>query len=232
MSAPAWHARFAARTPEEADRRRFGLWALAALIVLLPLWWLFGADLAAALLRPVASGVLGLFGLGGGVRVGEDGGWIVGTGLAMHGETGAFDLNLSRELVRRLFLGVPLFAAFMIAPPHAARPWRAALIGAVGMAVLFLVSLVLVCWGEIAPLLDPDLPASRATAVRPAGEPLAPLVAQVVLIGRYLALSAAPLAVAVILWAVLNPAGRHALLGALEAEPSTADVDVNDAPKA
>lgn len=227
----AWTARFAARTPEEADRRRFGLWALVALIVLLPPWWLFGADMAAAALRPVASAWLSLFGLGGGVTVAENGAWVVGTGLPLQGRSGTFDLHLSREMVRRLFVGVPLFAAFMIAPPRAPRPWRAAGIGAVTMIVLFLVSLVLVCWGEIAPLLNPDLATSRSLAIRLAGEPLSPLLAQVALIGRYLALSAAPLAVSVILWAALNPAGRHALLGALEAGPSADAAPVSDDPK-
>ena len=60
-----WREALRAKTPEEEARRRFGLWALGALIVLLPLWWWVGADLAAAALRPVTAVFLRLFGLSG-----------------------------------------------------------------------------------------------------------------------------------------------------------------------
>ncbi len=215
--ARGWRGRMAARTPEEADRRRFGLWVLAALIVLLPPWWLWGADLAAAGLKPLAALTLGLFGLPGGVAEVE-GGWRVATGLPLaDGSGNTLAYPVSQELLRRLLLGVPLFAAFMIAPPRAPRPWRAAAIGAVVLALLFVLSMTAFVWGELAPLLNPALaPADAPSAGGLAAPPLSPLAAQVALIGRYLAMSVAPLIVAVVLWAVLNPLGRAALLGSLE----------------
>ena len=42
--------------------------------------------------------------------------------------------------------------------------------------------------------------------------------AQVAIVGRYLALSVAPLILAVVTWAAVNPAGRETLLGALSEE--------------
>ena len=121
-----WREAVRAKTPEEAARRRFGLWALGALIVFLPLWWWIGADLAAAVLRPVAA----------------------------------------------------------------------------------------VVWGEIAPMLNPAL-ATQPGGARLVGEPLNPMAAQIAIVGRYLALSVAPLVLAVVTWAAVNPEGRETLLGAL-----------------
>ncbi len=215
--AGGWRARLAARTPEEADRRRFGLWVLAALIVLLPPWWLWGADLAAAALKPLAALTLAMFGLPGGVTATE-GGWGVATGLPLADGSGAtLVYPVSHEILRRLLLGVPLFAAFMIAPPRSLRPWRAVAIGTVVLALLFVLSLTAFVWGQIAPLLNPALaPAEAPSAGGLAAPPLSPIAAQVALIGRYLAMSVAPLIVAVVLWAVLNPRGRAALLGSLE----------------
>ena len=79
-------SRFAARTPEEAARRRFGVWAGLALVVLLPLWWMWGADVVAGLLRPVVGLVLRLFGLTGRIDVLEGGDWSIGTYLTQGGE--------------------------------------------------------------------------------------------------------------------------------------------------
>jgi len=219
MSGPAggWRGRLAARTPEEADRRRFGLWVLAALIVLLPPWWLWGADLAAAGLKPLAGLTLRLFGLPGGIADMESG-WGVATGLPLADGSGAtLTYPVSHEILRRLLLGVPLFAAFMIAPPRSSRPWRAVAIGTIVLALLFVLSLTAFVWGQVAPLLNPDLaPAGAPSAGGLAAPPLSPIAAQVALIGRYLAMSVAPLIVAVVLWAVLNTRGREALLGALD----------------
>ena len=215
---PSLRQRLAAQTPEEADRRRFGLWALSALIVLLPLWWFLGADLAAAALRPLASAVLGLFGLTGGIAIGPDHSWMISTGLPLADGSGR-DLvyGVTDHTVRRLLVSVPLFLAFMIAPPRTDRPVRAVLIGLAVLVVLFLASLTAFVWGEIAPMLNPALAGYGTEGTqRVAAPPLSPLAAQVALIGRYLALSVAPLIVTVVLWAALNPRGRAALLGALE----------------
>ena len=215
---PGWRERFAARTPEEADRRRFGLWVLIALILLLPPWWMWGADLAAAGLRPLAGLTLWLFGMTGEISVGAEGGWGVATGLELaDGSGNTLRYPVSQEVLRRLLLGAPLFAAFMIAPPRSERRWRAALIGLIVLAVLFVLSLTAFVWGEIAPMLNPDLaPAGSSPGPLLAAPPLHPLAAQVALIARYLAISVAPLIVSVVLWAVLNPRGREALLGALD----------------
>ncbi|WP_336979142.1 hypothetical protein [Brevundimonas nasdae] len=73
--------RLTARTPEDTARRRFALWAGLSLIVLLPLWWIWGADLVIAALRPVAGVVFRLFCLTGAIEPMVGGGWAVGTHL-------------------------------------------------------------------------------------------------------------------------------------------------------
>lgn len=210
-----WREAIRAKTAEEQARRRFGLWALVALIVLLPLWWWVGADLAAAALRPVAALVLRLFGLNGQISNLPDGGWGIGTSIIENGRGYVF--GMPHDMVKRLLLGVPLFAAFMIAPPRTDRPVRGALIGLAVIVVVFLLSVAAVTWGEIAPMLNPDL-ATQPGGSRLTGEPLHPMAAQVAIVGRYLALSVAPLILAVVTWAAVNPAGRRTLLGALEGE--------------
>ena len=209
---------FGARTPEEADRRRFGAWVALALIIVLPVWWFGGADILIAGLRPLAHLILSLFGLKGEILARADGGWIVSTGLPMADGSGTLDYTVSKEVLRRLMLGMPLFVAFMIAPPRAARPIRAGLIGSGVLVLLFLLSLTAFLWGEIAPMLNPALAPAGAAPVRLAGEPLHPLLAQIAIVGRYVGMSVAPLIVSIILWAALNPTGRDALLGPIEAE--------------
>lgn len=218
MIPAAWRARFGSRTEEEAARRRFGLWALAALVLLLPPWWLWGADLAAAILRPLAGGAAGLFSLGR-IEVGAGGAWLVHTRMDLLGG-GAYAYDVPREVIRRLLLGFPLLAAFMIAPPRPSRPWRAAALGAAALAVVFALSLTAYVWGELAPMLNPDLAPGRAVG-RLDGSPLSPLATQVALLGRYLGMSVGPLLAAAVLWMAVNPAGRRALLG--EFEPPKAD---------
>jgi hypothetical protein len=208
----------AARTPEEVDRRRFGVWVGLALIVILPVWWFGGADIVIRGLMPVAAVVLGVFGLEGGITAGADGAWIVSTALPLADGSGTLDYTVAREVLRRLMLGVPLFVAFMIAPPRAERPVRGFLIGAGVLVLLFLLSLTAFLWGELAPMLNPALAPGGVSAIQLAGEPLHPMLAQIAIVGRYIGMSVAPLVASIILWAVLNPRGREALLGQIEAE--------------
>lgn len=207
-----------ARTSEEADRRRFGAWVGLTLVLILPVWWFGGADILIAGLRPLAAIVLSAFGLKGGVVAGTDGGWVVSTMLPLADGSGTLDYIVSKEVLRRLMLGVPLFLAFMIAPPRAERPVRGGMVGAGILIVLFLLSLTAFLWGEIAPMLNPALAAAGGAPVRLASEPLHPLLAQIAIVGRYIGMSVAPLIVSIILWAVLNPRGREALLGRIEAD--------------
>ncbi len=202
-------------SPEEAARRRFGLWALVALIILLPLWWIWGADLAAAALRPLASLVMRLFGLSGEIQVMPDGGWAVGTGLTRAGQPMVFPVP--QEVLRRLLLGVPLVAAFLIAPPRPARPLRVVLICGIVLALLFTLSLTGVVWGELARQMNPE-PAGVGPAVTAAFDQpaLHPLLERIAVLARYLALSVAPLLIAVILWASLNRAGFRTLVAEVE----------------
>ncbi|MGV3578767.1 exosortase H-associated membrane protein [Brevundimonas sp.] len=203
-------ARFAARTPEEAARRRFGLWAGLSLIVLLPLWWMWGADIVAAVLRPFAGLMVRLFGLTGEIRILADGDWVVGTPLTRGGQP--VDYTLSEGFIRRVLLSVPLLAAFLIAPPRPPRPWRAVGISALVLAIVFAVSIAAEVWGNLAPMLDPGT-ATAASASTPLDQPpLNPVFAQIARIGRYIALSIAPLLSALVLWAILNPAGMKTLV--------------------
>ncbi|WP_292260077.1 exosortase H-associated membrane protein [Brevundimonas sp.] len=214
-----WRDMLRARTNEEAARRRFGLWALCALVVLLPLWWWVGADLAAAVLRPITGLFVRLFGLTGEIRTASDGGWLMGTRLPTASGEPYFQ-PLSHEMIRRMLLTAPLLAAFLIAPPRTVRPWRALGVGVLVTAGLFLVSATAVTWGEIAPMLNPALAPEPGAAASLVGQPLNPVAAQVALLGRYLGLSVGPLAAAITTWAVLNPAGREALLGGLDETPA------------
>ena len=205
MSGPA------ARTPEDAARRRFALWAGLSLIVLLPLWWIWGADLIIAALRPVAGGVFRLFGLTGAIEPMAGGGWAVGTHLTESGRP--ITLPLSQEALRRMMLGFPLLAAFMIAPPRVERVWRMAAIAVPVLCLVFILFLVLAVWGDLAPMLSPDLASeSLGVSVRADQPPLPGLLAQVAIIGRYVAYSIAPLLTALILWATLNPRALKALV--------------------
>jgi len=203
-------SRLAARTPEEAARRRFGVWAGLSLVILLPLWWMWGADIVAGVLRPLVGLVLGLFGLTGRIDV-VDGDWSIGTRLTQAGQ--AIDYPMSKEALRRLLLGFPLVAAFMIAPPRPTRPWRAAAISIVVLSLVFAVCVAMVVWGELAPMLQPDLAGAAMTVTaRPDQPPLPGFVSQIVIVGRAIALSVASLLAALILWASLNPAGLQTLV--------------------
>lgn len=213
--------RVRAGTPEEAARRRFGLWTFAALVVLLPVWWVWGADLMAAALRPVVAVILIPFGFTGQIERLADGGWSVGTHLTQGGA--ALNYTISPDTLRRLLLSVPMTLAFMIAPPRPLRLLRAAGICLVVISLVFALCLAAVLWGQIAPMLNPDLAsATMVISNRPDQAALHPFAAQVALIGRYVALSIAPLLTAILLWATLNPAGLRALIGEIKEETAAA----------
>jgi hypothetical protein len=200
-----------ARTPEEAARRRFGLWAFAVLVVLLPVWWVWGANLFAAAVRPLASLALIPFGFTG-IGLLANGDWEVGTRLTQQGAPLTY--TLSADMIRRMLLSVPLVAAFMVAPPRPVRLWRTVAISALAVVGVFILSVAAVLWGQLAPLLNPDLAsAAMVITARPDQPALHPFAAQIALIGRYVALSIAPLLTAVLLWATLNPEGLRALIG-------------------
>lgn len=205
--------RLKASTSEESERRRFGLWALIALIVLLPLWWIWGAGVVAAILRPLAAVVAGLFGLPGQISGTGDGGWAVATGLPRADGAGDYMLILTGGELRRFLLSFPFFAALMIAPPRSEKMWRSVLIGVVLLAALFLGSAVIYVWGSLAPMLNPALAPDPTAASPLVVDPLHPALAQVALIGRYISFTIAPLFAALVLWGCLNPRGRLALLG-------------------
>ncbi|WP_428151504.1 exosortase H-associated membrane protein [Brevundimonas sp.] len=208
-------SRFAARTPEEVARRRFGIWAGLALVILLPLWWMWGADVVAGLLRPLVGLVLRLFGLTGRIDLLEDGGWSIGTHLTQGGEP--INYGMSKEALRRLLLGFPLALAFLSAPPRPVRPWRAAAISIPVLCLVFCVCVGLVVWGELAPMLEPDLAGAAMTVTtRPDQPPLPGFVSQIVIVGRAISLSVATLITALILWAALNPAGMKTLVAEIK----------------
>lgn len=206
--------RFAARTPEEAARRRFGLWAGLSLILLLPLWWLWGADIVAGLLRPLVGLVLRLFSLTGRIDVLPDGGWSIGSELTRSGAP--VDYILSEGILRRLLLGFPLLAAFMIAPPRPSRPWRAIGLSVAALTIIFILSVAAEVWGGFGAMLDPTQTGSAVAGAPLDQGPLNPFLAQIARIGRYIALSIAPLLSALILWAVLNPEGLKTLVAEIK----------------
>lgn len=204
--------RLRAKTPEETARRRFGLWAFAVLVVLLPVWWVWGADLFAAAVRPLVALFLIPFGFTGQIEALADGGWAVGTHLTHNGAPLTY--TLPADMLRRMLLSLPLVLAFMAAPPRPRRVWRTLAICAIAVLVVFVLSVVAVLWGQLAPLLNPDLAsATMVLSERPDQAALHPFAAQVALVGRYVALSIAPLLTAILLWATLNPEGLRALIG-------------------
>jgi hypothetical protein len=189
----AWFETLGARTPEEAARRRFGLWSLGMFVLLLPPWWLWGADLAAAGLRPLAGLAFRMFGLSsGGVPVNYD---------------------LAETSIRRLLLGFPLALAFQTAPPRTTRPLKAAVVTILVLTLLFILSLASLIWGDLAAQLNPVLAPPSAGARQALDQPpLHPILAQIAIISRYIGMSVAPLIAAVVLWAALNPAGRSVIM--------------------
>lgn len=207
----AWFETLGARTPEEAARRRFGLWSMVAFVLILPPWWLWGADLAATALRPLTGLVFRLFGLTGEISVNADGGWVVGTNLTSGGAPVNYDL--AQTAIRRLLLGFPLALAFLTAPPRTTRPLRAAGVTIIALALLFALSLTSLIWGDLAAQLNPALAAPSAGARQALDQPPLPaILAQIAIIGRYIGMSVAPLIAAVVLWAGLNPAGRSVVM--------------------
>lgn len=207
----AWFDTLGARTPEEAARRRFGLWSLGLFVLVLPLWWLWGADLFATALRPLAGLVFRLFGLSGEIAVLADGGWSVGTHLTSGGVPVSYDVP--HTSLRRLLLGFPLALAFLTAPPRTPNPLKAAGVTVVVLTLLFILSLVSLIWGDLAAQLNPALAPPSADARQALDQPaLHPIVAQIAIIGRYIGMSVAPLVAAVVLWAALNPAGRSVIM--------------------
>lgn len=203
--------RFRSTSPEAEARRRFAVWSLGTLLVLLPIWWMIGADLAAAALRPFAGLVMGVFGLSGVINVLPDGDWSVGTNLTAGGQ--AVTYTVSQENLRRLLLGVPLVVAFLIAPPRPPRLWRALVIASGVMSIVFVLSLTGLVWGQLAAQLDPDLASAGAPAALALDQPpLHPIAAQIALMTRYMGLSILPLATAAILWATLSPQAFGALV--------------------
>lgn len=206
-----WFETLGARTLEEAARRRFGLWSLGMFLLLLPPWWLWGADLATAALRPLAGLVFQIFGLSGEITTTAGGGWSVGTRLTSGGAPIAYEVP--HTSIRRLLLGFPLAVAFLTAPPRTTRPLRAAIIAVAVLSVLFLLSLTSLIWGDLAAQLNPELaPPSAGAQASLDQPPLHPLAAQVAIVGRYIGMSVAPLIAAVLLWAALNPHGRSVVM--------------------
>lgn len=209
--------RLGAKTPEEAARRRFGLWTFAVLVVLLPIWWTWGADLFAAALRPFVALVLIPFGFTGQIEAMADGAWSVGTRLTQGGTPLSY--TVGADMLRRLLLSVPLAVAFMIAPPRPIRVWRAVIVCMVVLPIVFALCLVATIWGQLAPMLNPDLASANMVITQRADQAaLHPFAAQVALVGRYLAQSIAPLLTAILLWATLNPEGLGALIGEITEE--------------
>ena len=208
---PAWFKTLGAKSPEEAARRRFGLWSLGMFILLLPPWWLWGADLAATALRPLAGLVFRLFGLTGEVGITANGGWTVGTHLTSGGVPVNYDV--ARTAIRRLLLGFPLAVAFLTAPPRTTRPVRAAVVTITVLTLLFILSLTSLIWGDLAAQLNPALAPPSAGARQVLDQaPLHSLLAQIAIIGRYIGMSVLPLIAAVVLWGALNPAGRSVIM--------------------
>ena len=195
--------------PAAADRRRFALWAAGALLVLLPLWWWLGAGAAAAILRPVAGAVSQIAGLGPIQSVAE--GWAVRTPYT--GGGAAYTHLMADHQVKRLLLSVPVLLALLLAPPRARLSWRAALACVVVLVLVFAVSPTLVAYGELAGMLDPAK--ARFQTGRLDQPPLPGLVAQAVILGRYISLTITPLLAPIILWAVVNPHARALFVGHL-----------------
>jgi len=195
-----------------AEHRRFAAWALGVLIIALPLWWIWGADLVAAALRPVVSGLLKATGLPGGAEAVEQG-WRIGTGFPMADGSGTYVYVLTQDMLRRLLLGFPLLLGFLAAPPRTDRPVRAAIIGVIALSVVFVLSVTAFIWGELAPILNPALaPGGAGPAANVIAQPLHPAIAQTVLLGRYAGASIVPLLTAILVWAAVNPVGRRTVL--------------------
>lgn len=194
-----------------SEHRRFALWAAAVLIVVLPLWWLWGADLVASLLRPLFSLSLRATGMNGVVATAD--GWSIQTGFTQVGG-GEFVYPLRQDMVRRYLLGFALLLAFLAAPPRTDRPVRSALIGTLVLSAVFLLSLTAFVWGELAPILNPALaPAGALRPVSLSAAPLHPALAQTVLLGRYAGASILPLLTALLVWASISPKAVRALWG-------------------
>lgn len=198
-------------TPESQARRAFGLWSLIVFILLLPPWWLWGADLLLTALRPLAGVFLALVGLSGDISTSANGDWLIGTKLTQAGA--AVTYTVPHTALRRLALGFPLALAFLSVPPRTERPLRALVVSVVVLILVFLASLACLIWGDLASQLNPELATVRhATEAGLDQPPLHPILSQIAIVGRYIAMSIAPLIAAILLWAGLNAKGRALLM--------------------
>jgi len=194
-----------------AERRWFGLWSLGLFILFLPPWWIWGADLALIALKPVASLLVRLVGLTGQITVTPDGGWAVGAPLTQSGQPIHYPLD--QNLLKKFLLSVPLTAAFLLAPPRPTRPLRVLALCLVVLILVFVASVCTQVWGDLAAILNPELATARFSHAGTLDQPpLHPILSQIALVGRYLASTIAPLLVAILLWASLNPKGRALLM--------------------
>ena len=204
---PGLVSRAHAGSPEAVARRRFGLWSLVVFVLLLPPWWLWGADILLAMLRPLAAVALQAVGLTGQITTGPDGAWVVGTPLTQGGQPVTY--TVPHTALRRLVLGFPLAIAFLTAPPRTLQPIRAVVVSLVVLTMVFLASLAALIWGDLAAQLNPELATTRHDSLASLDQPpLHPVLSQVAIVGRYVGMSIAPLIAAILLWAALNPRGR------------------------
>lgn len=195
----------------QREHRRFALWSAGVLVVVLPIWWLVGADIVLTALRPLTNIVFKMTGLSGGVSASPEG-WSVMTGLPLADGQGDLVYPVMRDTLRRQLLGFPLLFAFLCAPPRTARTLRAVMVGAVALTAVFLFCVTTFVWGELAQMLNPALaPAGKPPAAALAAPPLHPAIAQTVLLGRYAGMSVLPFLTAVLVWAGVNAQGVQRL---------------------
>ena len=196
---------------EAAARRRFGLWSLGLFILFLPPWWIWGADLALIALKPIASLLVRLVGLTGEITLTPDGGWAIVSNLTQDGQPVTY--TLGQSLLKKFLFSVPLTAAFLLAPPRISRPLPAVGISLIVLTLVFVASVLAQAWGDLAVMLNPELATARFTQSASLDQaPLPPILSQIAILGRYAASTIAPLLVAILLWAALNPAGRALLM--------------------
>lgn len=196
-----------AGSPEAVARRRFGLWSLIVFILLLPPWWLWGADMLLSVLRPLVAWASPVVGLTGEITVNGDGAWIIGTPLTQAGQPMTY--SVPHTALRRLLLGFPLAIAFLTAPPRTRQPIRAAVVSVIVLTLIFFASVAALIWGDLAAQLNPELATVRHDSMVSLDQPpLHPVLSQIAIVGRYIGMSIAPLIAAILLWAGLNPQGR------------------------
>jgi|HubBroStandDraft_1064217.scaffolds.fasta_scaffold00037_58 hypothetical protein len=208
---------------DRSARFRFALFAVAALVPLMGLWWL-SVDSMIAALRPLVAWFAALLLPVRDLLPDGAGGWTAQTSLQVTSGKWAdarqeANFPVAAELLRRYLVAWPFFLALALAPPRAPRLGLMLVAGSAALTLLFVLSATALLFVFVAVLINhaPN-PADRLQFVPPPFYVAAPHYSGPIFflagLAFYMASYVLPLLAPILLWFAFNPASRRFGLGA------------------